>query len=390
MFEDPELPDFDSMSQEELIEWLEQLAKRHGAAASEFIDEYRDDPEATDAEALAEDDEWSDWLDDTVPGAVTTAAGEGFVADAGLGPGDVDPPVDLSLFDDDDTAPTAALDWLDEIIAAQNADKLPDFKNFHAEAQSAGNPHNLPSGDDGDDPLDWLNELDTNGLSASHSGGSANELDYPEDFDETWEDDETLDDLEDESLFSLSADGSPSFLESLRDLEDREAEQHSTQSMAPVPDSQPADAPEIEETAPVAPADRADSLTRAFLIQEREADLETWYADRLRTITTPGPPADQPAPIKPGKPPPPGLKAAIFSARDKVKAENLADALLDYETLLGTTAGLQWVVHDMRGLIAQKKYRGNPSVHRVLGDALMRQGHLDAALNVYRHALSLL
>ena len=86
----------------------------------------------------------------------------------------------------------------------------------------------------------------------------------------------------------------------------------------------------------------------------------------------------------------PVLAAAINSARGKIKAENLPDALLDYETLLGTTAGLQWVVHDMRGLIAQERYRENASVHRVLGDALMRQGHLDAALTVYRHALSLL
>ena len=191
-------------------------------------------------------------------------------------------------------------------------------------------------------------------------------------------------------MYSRNADGPTSFIESLAGLEDREAEQHSTQSMAPVPDSTPVDKPEAHESVVVAAADRDDSLTRAFLIQERDADLEAWYAERLLAVTTSGAPADQPPPIKPGKPPPPGLKAAIFSARDKVKAENLADALLDYETLLGTTAGLQWVVHDMRALIAQEQYRDKPAVHRVLGDALMRQGYLNAALNVYRHALSLL
>ena len=46
MFEDPELPDFDSMSQEELIEWLEQLAKGHSEPASEFIDHYTGDQDA--------------------------------------------------------------------------------------------------------------------------------------------------------------------------------------------------------------------------------------------------------------------------------------------------------------------------------------------------------
>ncbi|MCY3780653.1 MAG: hypothetical protein OXG78_10120 [Chloroflexi bacterium] len=391
MFEDPELPDFDSMSQEELIEWLEQLAKRHSAASSEFIDDYTDSPEAADADAPSEDDDWSDWLDDTAPGAATVASDHAFMTDAGLGPADADPPVDLSLFEDEDTAPTASLDWLDEIVAAQQADELPDFKDLKAKPQSAGNPHNMPRGDDEDDPLDWLNELDTNGVALSGSGRAADgsDYDYPEDFDETWEDDETLDDLEDESLYSLDADASTSFLESLPALEDRETEEHSTQSMAPVPDSQPADTPETKETVAAAPADRADSLSKAFLVQEREADLEAWYAERLRAISAPEEAAALPEPIKPGKPPP-GLKAAIFSARDKVKAENLPDALIDYETLLSTTAGLQWVVHDMRELIAQEKYRDMPSVHRVLGDAYMRQGHLDAALSVYRHALSLL
>jgi len=64
MFEDPELPDFDSMSQEELIEWLEQLAKGHSEPASEFIDHYTGDPDANGGDPQ---DEWSDWLDDTEP-----------------------------------------------------------------------------------------------------------------------------------------------------------------------------------------------------------------------------------------------------------------------------------------------------------------------------------
>ena len=384
MFEDPELPDFDSMSQEELIEWLEQLAKSHGTAASEFLDDYGADETSAAGDELADDDDWSGWLDDKLPGAREIAAEDSFIGEAGLGSGDPDPPVDLSLLDDEDSAATASLDWLDEIIAAQNAAEVPDFNKLETESQTAGNPHGLPNADDDDDPLDWLNNLDSNGLTAS-SG-----VEIPDDFDETWEDDETLDDLEDESLYSSGADKSSSFLESLAGLEDREAEQHSTQSMAPVPDTQPVETPQASESIVVASADRDDSLTRAFLIQEHDTDLEAWYTERLRVIAAGAAEPEQPAPVKPGKPPPPGLKAAIFSARDKVKADKLAEALLDYETLLGTTAGLQWVVHDMRELIAQERYRDMPAVHRVLGDALMRQGHLNAALNVYRHALSLL
>ena len=65
MFEDPELPDFDSMSQEELIEWLEQLAKGHSEPASEFIDHVDGDQNNADGDDLP--DQWSDWLDDTEP-----------------------------------------------------------------------------------------------------------------------------------------------------------------------------------------------------------------------------------------------------------------------------------------------------------------------------------
>ena len=134
MFEDPELPDFDSMTQEELIEWLEQLAKSHSATASEFIDDYAGDLKETDADSDTDDDEWSDWLDDTAPGAATSA-GANFVADAGMGQ---DPPVDFSLLDEGDTAATASLDWLDEITAAQNAAEVPDFNDYLAEDPAAG------------------------------------------------------------------------------------------------------------------------------------------------------------------------------------------------------------------------------------------------------------
>ena len=178
----------------------------------------------------------------------------------------------------------------------------------------------MPGSDAADDPLDWLNHLDSNGYSPASSEDDAKEPDYPDDFDETWEDDEELDDLEDESLYSPTADAPMTFLESLLGLEDREAEKHSTQSMAPVPDSQPADSSEIEETVALGPGKRADSLTRAFLIQERDADLEAWYAERLRAITGPRQSCRKarrrkPPVTKPAKPPPPGL-----AGRDQLSA----------------------------------------------------------------------
>ena len=389
MFEDPELPDFDSMSQEELIEWLEQLAQRHSEPSSEFIEHYTGDQDANDSDNPQ--DEWADWQDDTEP-LIGVEAGPGaeFPIDADF-EGEI--PVDMTMLHDDDTAPTAALDWLDELTADALGDDLPDFKELQPGQPPPTALDDALAADESDNPREWLETApeDNPGHNNPHNSPEAGD-----DFDEDYEDDEQLDDLEDESLYQSGAERSQEILNSLLGLVDQETEKYSTQSMAPVPEGESATAPAPEtRAAPPAPAaDRADEMTRAFLLQEREADLEAWYAERLREIASPGVRRSQapelPPHVKPSKLPPPGLAAAINSARGKVKADDLPAALLDYETLLTTSAGLEWVVSDMRELIAQKQYQSVPSLHRVLGDALMRQGHLEAALDVYRHALSLL
>ena len=335
-------------------------------------------------------DDWSDWLDDTEP--LTPLPGGGFAMDAEF-EGDI--PVDMTMLHDDDTAPTASMDWLDELTADEMGDDLPDFNGLRP---GDGAPAALDEGlaaRESDDPLDWLE------AAPGDNPGHHNPQDSQgagDDFDETYEDDEQLDDLEDESLYQSGAERSQEILNSLLGLVDREAEKYSTQSMAPVPEGESSAAPappdESAASQPAPAAERADDMTRAFLLQSREADLEAWYAERLREIAAPGDrrshAPDPPPRAKPSKLPPPGLAAAINSARGKVKADDLPAALRDYETLLTTSAGLEWVVSDMRELIAQSQYQGVPSLHRVLGDALMRQGRLEAALDVYRHALSLL
>ena len=388
MFEDPELPDFDSMSQEELIEWLEQLAMSHGEAASEFFDAFDGEDEEIDSDIVPDDAEWSEWHDDSeaVSGAEPPLAVASYTVEDGF---EQDVPVDLTSFDEEDTAPTASMDWLEEVTAEATRDEVPDFSDFQPSEEQPASLDHLPSTDEKDNPLDWLERLAGN---AAAQNKASNEPELGDDFDETYEDDEQLDDLEDESLYQSSAERSQQILESLLGLVDREVEKYSTQSMAPVPENETAEPSKtVVVTQPTAKAEPADSLSRAFLLQDREADLEAWYAERLSTIASAGDRATQALPkVKPAKLPPPGLAAAINSARGKVKARELSAALLDYETLLSTTAGLQWVVSDLRDLIAQGEYRKDPSMHRVLGDALMRQGHLNAALGVYRYALSLL
>ena len=410
MFEDPELPDFDSMSQEELIEWLEQLAKSGSEAASEFLDDYPGDDDQVESEPLPDDsvdEEWSGWMDDTEPlvstdessPAASPTMGDEFEDE------EDDLPVDWTLLAEEDTAPTAAMDWLEQITTPDEEQRLPDITDYQPPEPQSENLGDFLSEAAAEEPLDWLERLAGKVGPPSNSAMKAEPPSHEyddDDIDDEYEDDETLDDLEDESLYSKGAERSVAFLESILGLEDRESEKYSTESMAPVPDDvTPSESSEpVEDTEngvlvrPSAAPARGDSLTQAFLMQDQQADLEAWYANRLNAIAVSGDratgaPTLPPAPA-PSKPPPPGLAAAIYSARGKVDADELQEALLDYETLLRTSAGLEWVVGDMRGLIARERFRANPSVHRVLGDALMRQGHLNAAIDVYRHALSLL
>ena len=421
MFEDPELPDFDSMSQEELIEWLEELAKIQAAAASEFID---DAPDAggegePDNPADEADEAWSAWLDDSGSAAASGTPTEG---DATVGENfedaDEETPVELARFDKRERGPldAEAMAWLAEISAAETEEELPEITDYRPPERQPENLDELLAQGEQEDPLAWLDSLGKRNAGPrlpmpieSEPGRAAEEAHADaaagDDFDDAYEDDETLDDLEDESLYTQRHDKSATVLESIMGMEDGESEEYSTQSLAPVPENVEAahsdnmDAAEADAVVsrPEAAPRTVDSLTQAFMLPDQQIDLEAWYTSRLRAIAataySPAQPVALPALAQvtaPSKPPPPGLAAAINSARGKVEANELGEALADYETLLRTNAGLDWVISDMRGLIARDQFRYNPSVHRVLGDALMRQGHLDAALDVYRHALTLL
>ncbi len=421
MFEDPELPDFDSMSQEELIEWLEELTKMQGGGASEFIDDVPDaagqnlapDP---DAEA---DEDWPPWLDDSPPANNPPASAEDSDATVGDEFADIDEemPIDLERLEAQQSGPldAEAMAWLAEISATEAEEELPDITDYQKPAPPPENLDDLLAQGAQDDPLDWLDNLSARPTGPrlppaaseppAQNKTDAPEAEYGDDFDDAFEDDERLDDLEDESLYSRRSGETQKVLQSIMGMQDRESEEYSTQSMAPVPENvQATTANEaralpaetvVEQPEIATGAD--DSLTQAFMLHDGRVDLEAWYSGRMRAISAAVEGAVQATAVpaldhiaRPSKPPPPGLAAAIYSARGKVEANDLRDALTDYETLLRTNAGLEWVISDMRGLIARDAFRQNPSVHRVLGDALMRQGRLDAALDVYRHALTLL
>lgn len=104
----------------------------------------------------------------------------------------------------------------------------------------------------------------------------------------------------------------------------------------------------------------------------------------------PIPPAPAPRPVVSPAPVPAKVAdideaAVLASARQKIGASDLDGGLLEYERLIRANAQLGTVVADLNGMVA--KHMTNPAVYRVLGDGLMRQGQLQAALDTYRKAL---
>ncbi|MCY4070098.1 MAG: tetratricopeptide repeat protein [Chloroflexi bacterium] len=404
------MPDFDAMSQDELIAWLETLAKRQRDEAAESSPDYEADMDEAEAQLLPEaaGEEWTEWLEDdealqqeTPPTAEKPLQPEQELDDED----DDETPTALTTIGDsgsDDT--TDPLTWLEdmatgaesgEIAASAELADLDEAPDHLADPESAAELG---------DPLDWLESLASEVSEAAEDIGQNVTAGTVEDnIDDAYEGDETFEDSEDESLYSQRAGESLAFPESLMGLDEPADEEFSTQSMAPLPDFLfPADdapdgdlEPHLEsESAPSAPAPY-DSLTHAFLIQDRQAELEAWYAERLRAVAAPGDTAIQPTGTPASAPealkmPPPGLRAGFKTARGKIAEGKVEAALADYETLLRADIGLDLVVTDLQWLIKQARHRDNPAVHRVLGDALMRQGQLQQALDVYRHALKLL
>jgi len=80
------------------------------------------------------------------------------------------------------------------------------------------------------------------------------------------------------------------------------------------------------------------------------------------------------------------VAATLQSARTHATSNDLDSSLPHYEMLIRANAALDDVAADLSKMV--EKFKTNPAVHRVLGDTLMRQGKLQAALDTYRKALN--
>jgi hypothetical protein len=150
----------------------------------------------------------------------------------------------------------------------------------------------------------------------------------------------------------------------------------------------------------IAPADIPDWLRET--VEEEEVDVipEPVQLKPTPPAPTPTPPAPKPVaapvPVKASPAPVPvavaniDVAATLQDAQNKLSSGDVAAALLGYEQVINANASLPQVETVLQKLADDKNHKGNPAVHRVLGDALMRQGKLQQALDTYRKALNLL
>lgn len=129
-------------------------------------------------------------------------------------------------------------------------------------------------------------------------------------------------------------------------------------------------------------------------------EIPSWLVDTVEPepaetiVLPPAPVAPPPQPVvaaEPYRSPVPvyaniDADETLKSARDKYRDGDLDTSLREYESIIRANIALEAVVADMTRMVEQHKE--NPAVYRVLGDGLMRQGKLQAALDTYRKALN--
>jgi len=103
------------------------------------------------------------------------------------------------------------------------------------------------------------------------------------------------------------------------------------------------------------------------------------------------PPAEKPRRSLPAATISPSEIAQLLnSARGSLKMGDVGAMVEKYDVLVHAHAALDEVSADLAVVSRDPAHKGNPAVLRVYGDALMRQGKLQAALDTYRAALNLL
>ncbi|RMG74865.1 MAG: tetratricopeptide repeat protein [Chloroflexi bacterium] len=129
---------------------------------------------------------------------------------------------------------------------------------------------------------------------------------------------------------------------------------------------------------------------------DNAADIPDWLVETVEEQAVPSTPEPVTPPPKPTASPAPvpvsniDVNAVMQEARTKLASGDLDTALQGFEAVIRANQHLEVIVQDLSKAAGDETHKKNPALYRVLGDALMRQGKLQEALNTYRKALTLL
>ncbi|MEM6528985.1 MAG: tetratricopeptide repeat protein, partial [Chloroflexota bacterium] len=154
-----------------------------------------------------------------------------------------------------------------------------------------------------------------------------------------------------------------------------------------------------------------DEAPAAVFDEAPVSDIPDWLSDTVQEQAPPmelftpqeTTPVAPPPPAQPVYSPPPAqspvpvpaaaqidVASALSDAQQRQSSGDIDGALVAYEQVVRANAQLDAVENAVTQIIGQKEHKENAAAYRVLGDAMMRQGKLQDALNTYRRALNLL
>jgi hypothetical protein len=142
---------------------------------------------------------------------------------------------------------------------------------------------------------------------------------------------------------------------------------------------------EVEEA--VSPQEIPDWLKETLAPEEEQVNVfiepePVEAVSAAEPFTVVQPEAEQPRPV----PRPAPVAASLETARATSQSGDIEISLAQYEALIRGSVELEAAVEDLSHMV--RVHKNNPAVYRVLGDGLMRQGKLQAALDTYREALN--
>jgi hypothetical protein len=402
--DDEVFPDKFDVDDEALPDWLKQVQAAEQEGQLSALMEPETAPPPAEAEAKHEEDELPDWLKEVEAEAETLVISfeeKTVLPDSGLVEALPEPETMADL-----------PDWLQEIEAGEEEvfePSEPSPEEFFARIvpeEPAVEEEELP---------DWLQEVQPEEAELPVAQAPAE----PEPVAEVSAESVDAEIIEEEELpdwlREFAAEPEPVFEEvALLDIAEPAAVEPAVAEPEPEVDLfEPEEVSPVEMPEPVAaamaepepqPVIEAEPAPVAQTATPRLRELPDWLT-KLRegdvdeedlTVPTPVAPAPAVAKVQPALQSqaeaapviPEDAQERLKLARKARESGEIAEAVTFYDSLVSSGALLENVIEDLRQSV--KTHPGQPMLYQVMGDAMMKDGRLQSALEAYRQALAIL